>query len=97
MPLLAHFHPSVASRHRRESFHATRANSLMGYLNERLPTRYLAEVHVHLGSRVEADVVEWERDPETAVKGNGESGVAVSTAAPPSATCVLDARQRSRL
>jgi hypothetical protein len=44
--------------------------------------RYLVEVQVTVGSRIEADVVEWalEKDPQ----GNGATGVAVQTyTAPP--------------
>jgi len=92
MPLLDHFHPPVLTYHHWESFHAIWAGAMMERLNQMLPSRYLAEIHVHLGNRVEADVAEFERDSprEEVVNGPG-GGVAVAPWAPPVATQVLPA------
>ena len=62
MPLLDHFHPPLHPTHRWESLHARWAVAIADALNETLPPRFFAETQVHLGSRVEADVVEFERD-----------------------------------
>jgi hypothetical protein len=58
---------------------------MMGWLNQRLPSRFIATVHTHLGWQVEADVAEWEKQgPATDDLGNGAAGgVAVQTWAPP--------------
>jgi len=58
MPLLDHFHPPLSLDRRWESFHATWASEIMGFLNqEALPPRYFAETQVHFGSRVEVEPV----------------------------------------
>jgi hypothetical protein len=86
MPLLDHFHTPLLPRRPWESFHAFWAAAIGEALNRVLPSRYVAAIHSHLGSRVEADVSEWE---ETAtggepVSGNGDQGgVAVKFYAPP--------------
>jgi hypothetical protein len=52
-------------------------------LDRTLPGRFFAEVQVHLGGQVEADVAEFDTMPgET---GNGAGGVAVHTWVPPAA------------
>src|SRR5947209_963293 len=61
MPLLDHFHAPLVDRYPWESFHATWAVALTGWLNRILPRRFLAVVQTHLGRRVEADVAEFER------------------------------------
>src|SRR5262245_11673705 len=70
MPLLDHFHPPLHPTHRWESFHARWAVAIADALNETLPPRFFAETQVHLGSRIEADVVEFEHHAGT----NGPSG-----------------------
>ena len=80
MPLLDHFHPPLHPTHSRESLHARWAVAIADALNETLPPRYFAETQVHLGSRVEADVVEFEHGTAT----NGPAGgTATATYAPP--------------
>jgi len=86
MPLLDHFHPPLWPTHSWESFHSRWATAIADALDRILPPRFFAEVQVHLGSRVEADVAEFE---ETASdSGNGVAGgsVAVQTWAPPATT-----------
>src|SRR5205085_9025595 len=80
MPLLDHFHPPLHPTHRWESLHARWAVAIADALNETLPPRFFAETQVHLGSRVEADVVEFERD---VAAGGAAGGVATATYAPP--------------
>lgn len=84
MPLLDHFHPPLYPTHRWESFHARWAVAIADALNETLPSRYFAETQVHLGSRVEADVVEFEHNETGNGIVNGSAGtVATATYAPP--------------
>src|SRR5262249_30080801 len=57
MPLLDHFHAPLSLTHHWESFHARWAAAIADALNlNLLPPEYLAEVQVHVGSRVEIDV-----------------------------------------
>jgi hypothetical protein len=90
MPLLDHFRPPLFPAHCWESFHSRWANSIADGLNAILPERYTAEVQVHLGSRAEADVAEFERPPGPEDDGPG-SGVAVQTGAPPAPPLVMPA------
>lgn len=93
MPLLDHFHPPVYPQRSWESFHSRWANAIADALNATLPRRYFAEVQIHLGSQVEADVAEFEG---SAAVGEGlengpPGGVALQTWSPPVATLVLPA------
>jgi hypothetical protein len=84
MPLLDHFHPPLYPTHSWESFHARWAVAIADSLNEMLPPRYFAETQVHLGSRVEADVVEFEHNGSGNGIANGSAGgLATATYAPP--------------
>lgn len=91
MPLLDHFHPPIAPMRPWESFHAFWATAIAQGLNRVLPSRYFAVIQTHLGSRIEADVAEFEianaGESET-VNGSG-GGVAVETWAPPVATWTI--------
>ena len=93
MPLLDHFHPPLYPQRAWESFHSRWANSIADELHRVLPRRYFAEVHIHLGGQVEADVAEFERVPEAEGEpGNGGAGgVALRTWAPPAAMMVMPA------
>jgi hypothetical protein len=64
MPLLDHFHPPLYPQRAWESFYSRWANSIADELHRVLPQRYFAEVHIHLGGQVEADVAEFERVAE---------------------------------
>ncbi len=93
MPLLDHFHPPLYPQRSWESFHSRWANAIADALNATLPGRFFAEVQIHLGSQVEADVAEF-KGPAAAGEGleNGPPGsLAVQTWAPPTATLVLPA------
>jgi hypothetical protein len=93
MPLLDHFRPPLFPGRPWESFHSRWANSIADALNRLLPPRYTAEVQLHLGSHVEADVAELERAAEPGVAtANGPAvGVSVETWAPPAAALVIPA------
>jgi hypothetical protein len=92
MPLLDHFHPPLFPQRSWESFHSRWANSIADALQRILPPRYFAEVQIHLGSRVEADVAEFEGPAaETEPRNGPGGGVAVQTWVPPAATMVLPA------
>ena len=64
MPLLDHFHAPLHPSRPWESFHSRWANSIADELQRLLPPRYVAEVQIHLGSSVEADVAEFEHPQE---------------------------------
>jgi hypothetical protein len=87
MPLLDHFHEPLYPSHAWESFHTRWAVSLADDLQRQLPSpRYLAEVHIHVGPRVEADIAEFEFPGAVSgeiVNGATSGGVAVQTWAPP--------------
>ena len=93
MPLLDHFHPPLYPQRAWESFHSRWAKSIADELHRVLPRRYFAEVHIHLGGQVEADVAEFEHTPAAASDpGNGAAGgVAVRAWAPPAAALVIPA------
>ncbi len=93
MPLLDHFHPPLFPGRPWESFHSRWSNSIADELNRILPPRYTAEVQLHLGSQVEADVAEFERPPEPeAGSANGPGTRTLpETWAPPAAPLVLPA------
>ena len=93
MPLLDHFHPPLYPQRAWESFHSRWANSIADELHRVLPQRYFAEVHIHLGSQVEADVAEFESvaEPESEPGNGAAGGVALRTWAPPAAALVMPA------
>ncbi|MFO0848942.1 MAG: DUF4058 family protein [Gemmataceae bacterium] len=89
MPLLDHFRPPIWTQTHWESFHTRWAVSIANALNRRLPKRFTAEPQVHVGSRIESDVAEFDTRPGTRpepVGGRngtdhgpgGEGGVAVA-------------------
>jgi len=90
MPLLDHFLPPLYPRRSWESFHSRWANSIADQLNELLPSRYFAEVQLHLGSHVEADVAEFERSASEPADGD-LGGVAVQAWAAPVAALIMPA------
>lgn len=92
MPLVDHFHPPISRVQSWESFHSRWAGTLADALNEQLPDpRYLVEVQVTVGARIEADVLEWKLE-EREHEGDGASGgVAVRASTAPPAVRSLDA------
>jgi hypothetical protein len=93
MPLQDHFHPPLFPQRSWESFHSRWANSIADALQQVLPRRYFAEVQIHLGTSVEADVAEFERcsEPEEGPRNGPAGAVALKTWMPPAATMVLPA------
>jgi len=93
MPLLDHFQAPLDPRRAWESFHSRWANSIADQLNEVLPPRFFAQVQIHLGSQVEADVAELELSAgfDESADGNGAGGVAVQAWAPPAAALTMPA------
>src|SRR5262249_3159930 len=93
MPLLDHFHPPLFPQRSWESFHSRWANSIADALQQTLPPRYFAEVQIHLGSLIEADVAEFERpaEGEDEPRNGPAGGAALQTWVPPAATLVLPA------
>ncbi len=93
MPLVDHFHPPVSRIHSWESFHSRWAGTLADCLGELLPfPRYLVEVQTTIGSRFEADVLEWELAEAEPAGDGGNGGVALQTKTytAPAAICSLD-------
>src|SRR5579871_4116483 len=86
MPLLDHFHPPLAPLHSWESFHGRWANAIADALDRTLPGRFFAEVQVHWGSQIEADVAEFEWSAAQEGANGAGGGVGVQTWAPPAAT-----------
>ena len=86
MPLLDHFHAPLYPMHSWESFHSRWANVIADTLDRTLPGRFFAEVQVHLGSRIEADVAEFDTLAPTEEANGAGGGVTVQTWAPPVAT-----------
>jgi hypothetical protein len=87
MPLRDHFHGRLSEEYGWDSFHSAWANTVVRQLNGgRLPARYRAAPHVHLGATLEVDVATVEREDLVAGRGaesaNG-GGVATAVWAPP--------------
>ena len=89
MPLRDHFRPPLYPQRSWESFHSRWANCIADELHRVLPPRYFAEVQVHLGGQVEANVAEFE--PVAESEGNSGNGMAIKTWAPPAAVMVVPA------
>jgi Protein of unknown function (DUF4058) len=91
MPLRDHFHGELESAFPWPTLHSWWLPVIGRYLNRILPRgRYRTILSVHLGTQVEADVAEFEReiaDDEVSTNGaTSDGGVAVQTWAPPVAT-----------
>jgi hypothetical protein len=69
MPLHDHFHGELAEHPSWEAVHTRWAVAIADDLNRRLPNRFVAEAPMDLGSRVSADVAEYERP-----NGHGTNG-----------------------
>jgi Protein of unknown function (DUF4058) len=97
MPLRDHFQPPLSSQRAWEPFHTHWTSSIAAQLNARLPKRFFAEPQMHLGSQVEADVIEFESldeslDESEEPPGHDEGGGdAVAAWAPPVATLTIPA------
>ena len=99
MPLHDHFHGAIADRPW-ESFHGQWANCIAADLNRRLPKNLVADAPMYLGTRVSADVAEYERlqtngghSLNGVANENGNGGVALATEiyAPPATALSMPA------
>jgi hypothetical protein len=84
MPLRDHFHPPASKKASWEGFHGMWPASIVQQLRKQLPTGYVAEPRVHLGTSMEIDVgaLESHEVPGTAAT-NGETATAAWTAPAP--------------
>src|SRR5437763_1212781 len=96
MPLLDHFHAPLAEHRHWESFHARWAGVIVDTLEGTLlPKGYFAEVQVHIGARIEADIGTFTQngDPDSHEQEKGSGAVAVAEAvwAPPTPSLIFPA------
>ena len=92
MPLRDHFRPPLSDRRSWEGFHGGWPMMIVAALRRRLPTRYVAEPQVHLGSAIEIDVATFEEDEASRGVGgerDGGGGVATAAWAPPRPTLAV--------
>jgi Protein of unknown function (DUF4058) len=87
MPLLDHFHEPIYPTNGWQTFQMLWSVTLFEQLTRLLPPpRFLTQLDVSLGTRVEADVAEYEMGPPDEAGTNGAPGsVAVQAWAPPRA------------
>jgi hypothetical protein len=86
MPFRDHFRPPVSKKASWEGFHGMWPASIVQQLRKQLPTGYVAEPRVHLGTLMEIDVgaLESTEVPRTgAAIGNGGAATAAWTATAP--------------
>ena len=93
MPLRDHFRPPLDDRTSWDGFHGQWPAVITLELSRKLPRRYVAAPHVHLGSSIEIDVATYEED-EAASQGsggvgNGGGGLATAVWAPPRPTLAV--------
>ncbi|HEY3787939.1 MAG TPA: hypothetical protein VGL71_03750, partial [Urbifossiella sp.] len=74
MPLRDHFRPPISKKSSWEGFHATWPTCIVQQLRKQLPSGFVAEPRVHLGSLMEIDVGALESDVAPAVKTSNETG-----------------------
>jgi hypothetical protein len=93
MPLRDHFRPPLDDRTSWDGFHGQWPAMITLALSRKLPERYVAAPHVHLGSTIEIDVATYEEDeaasPGSGEGGNGGGGVATAVWAPPRPTLAV--------
>jgi Protein of unknown function (DUF4058) len=94
MPLRDHFRPPVSKKSSWEGFHAAWPTWIVHQLRKQLPSGFVAEPRVHLGTLMEIDVEALESDnalqaPVASSNGNG-SATAVWTASLPAVAVDTD-------
>lgn len=82
MPLRDHFHPPLNSRASWEGFHGQWPAMIVLDLVGRLPSRFLAEPRVHVGSEVEIDVAGFEDDARDKPEADPSEGLAFAPSEP---------------
>lgn len=94
MPLRDHFRPPVSKQSSWEGFHGFWPAAMVQALANQLPTGYVAEPRVHLGSFYEIDVTTYQHSgPDESVPrpSTSNGGVAVAPSAAPAPTFAVDA------
>lgn len=91
MPLRDHFHPPLSNTSSWEGLHGGWPMVIVQQLRKQLPTGYIAEPRVHLGSRIEIDVGTFEKDENVSVLTTGGNGaVATPLWAPPTPSVAVE-------
>jgi hypothetical protein len=89
MPLRDHFRPQLDDSRSWDELHGAWPTVIVMALNQKLPPRYVAAPHVHLGPHAEIDVTGYETDaPDSvaAATAGADRGVAMADWAPPRPT-----------
>jgi len=92
MPLRDHFRPPLDDRTSWDGFHGQWPAMITQALSGKLPERYVAAPHVHLGSTIEIDVATYTSEKDDAASpepGDGGGEVATAVWAPPRPTLVV--------
>jgi hypothetical protein len=94
MPLRDHFHAPLDNRMSWDAVHGLWPATIVQRLFNKLPRRYIAAPHVHLGSSsIEIDVATFEEDeaefPAFGEQGESGGGVATAVWAPPRPTLAI--------
>jgi hypothetical protein len=91
MPLRDHFRPPLDQVRSWEELHGQWPAMIVIDLARRLPPRYIAVPHIHLGSYFEIDVASYEEEDTPSPSGAGaeNGGVATAAWAPPQPTLAL--------
>jgi hypothetical protein len=93
MPLRDHFRPPIAKHSSWEGFHGFWPAAMVLNLAQQLPSGYVAEPRVHLGSFFEIDVSTFEKSDDTEPSSGGQvsnGGIATATWAPPAPSFAVD-------
>src|SRR5262245_63277945 len=94
MPLRDHFRPPVSKRSSWEGFHGLWPGVIVQRLVDQLPSSYVAEPRVHLGSYYEIDVCAFEGTAEVESaspnRGSDNGGVATATLAAPAPSLAVE-------
>lgn len=90
MPLRDHFHTN-STVFKWEALHGFWPAAIVASLNSILPKEFIAQPRIRLGTMMEIDVGDLERESgNSPARGNGEGGVAVTAWAPAAPTILLD-------
>lgn len=92
MPLRDHFRPPLDNRRSWEEFHGQWPAMIVMALASKLPPRYVAGPHVHLGAYIEIDVASYEENlslPIASEDRGAPGGVATAAWAPPNPTLAV--------
>lgn len=95
MPLRDHFHPPLTHLSTWDALHGAWPTLIVMDLNQRLPARYIASPHIHLGASFEVDVAATEYfGPLQSIGNEHRSDISGSVAtaawAPPQPTAVME-------